>query len=232
VLVIEDGKGAKFRRATMSRPQDNRQRVRQKVVLSRNGDATVEHSLQLEGVAAAGWRIRLQSPDEREEELTKVISAQFPRTEVRSARFPGIGEVLDPVRVEARLAVPGWGRAQGEVLRFPVLGRETSVRARLAPQADRRYDLVLSSPSLEDHEVRYELPRGMHFSKVPGDKQVETEHGSFTLKVETKGRTATVHSEFELRTDRVSPSEYRAFREFLRQVDAGLAQSFEAVEDR
>jgi tetratricopeptide (TPR) repeat protein/transglutaminase-like putative cysteine protease len=232
VLIIEDGKGASFRKAPMSKASDNLQHVQQSVKLSQAGDAEVEHRLHIEGAAAAGWRIRFQSEDERKEELTKIVSRQYPHTEVVGADFPQIEEVLAPINVKAKLRVPSWAQPQGDVLRFPVLGRTSSVASGLASQARRKHDLVLTAPSQEQWTIKYELPKGMRFSQVPADKKIDSAHGSFSLDVESDGRSATVSTQLELSSHRVSPEQYRAFREFLRQVDSSLAQSFEVSDEK
>jgi hypothetical protein len=186
----------------------------------------------MSGVGASAWRSTFESEGHREELLTKQLSGTFPGTVVDDAEFPGITDVLAPVHVEAKLTVPGWAQVQGTGLRFRVLGHDVQLVRGVAPQQKREHPLVLGVPNREVRNIEYELPRGMKFSQLPKDARVDSSFGSFELKVDAKDRTATITTSIEFSRARIEPSEYQAFREFLREVDAALAQAFEAQPER
>lgn len=233
VLIVKDGAGAEFRTIPFDPPSANLTNFAQVVTLGADGNAKVEHSMTLIGVGAASWRGTLEAEGQREELLTKQLARSFPGTIVRRASFPGITDVLAPVSVEAELAVPGWAQVQGDGLRFRLLGQEVQLLRAIAPQAKREHPLVLGVPNREVRSIQYELPRGMKFSQVPNPARVDSPFGSFELKVDNKGdRTAVVTTSLEFAKARIEPGEYQAFREFLREVDAALAQAFEAAPER
>ena len=68
----------------------------------------------------------------------------------------------------------------------------------------------------------------MSFKRLPESRAISGEFGKFEMKVETAGDVARVETTLELGRSRIEASEYRQFREFLRQVDASLEQAFEA----
>ena len=79
---------------------------------------------------------------------------------------------------------------------------------------------------------RYALPAGHEFSRVPTDKTIDSPVGRFSLEVRRDDGGARVRSRLELTKPRITPAEYDAFRQFLRQVDASLEQSFEVSPQR
>ncbi|WP_146660364.1 DUF3857 domain-containing protein [Enhygromyxa salina] len=239
VVVIEDGKGASFRTIPYATPDQNHSEYRQQVRLQPNGSAEIDHDMTMLGTGAAAWRGTLESKEQRVELLTKQLSRAFPGTEVRSAKFPGIEDILVPVRVEAKLSIPGWAQVQQagagsgiQGLRFRVLGHEVELLRSIAPQARRDQPLVLGVPNREVREIEYTLPRGLEFSHTPQPSRIESPFGRFVLEIDPQPRTAKITTTLEFSRARVEPGEYEAFREFLREVDAALAQAFEAAPTR
>jgi len=234
VLIVKDGSGGEFRTIPYDPPSANNTEYTQKVVLAADGNAKVEHTMSMVGVGASAWRATLESEGQRKELLTKQLAGTFPGTIVDDAEFPGITDVLAPVTVKAELSVPNWAQpqdgtqAQGKGLRFRLLGHEVQLARGVAAQTKREHPLVLGVPNREVRNIEYELPRGLEFSQVPKPARVDSPFGSFELKVDAKGRTAVITTSIEFARARIEPGEYQAFREFLREVDAALAQAFEA----
>ena len=104
--------------------------------------------------------------------------------------------------------------------------------AAMAGTAEREHDLVLDLPSTEDSQIHYVLPAGHEFSRVPAGKTLDTPVGKFSLEVVQDDDGAVVRSRLQLTRPRITPAEYDAFRQFLRQVDASLEQSFEVTPER
>jgi tetratricopeptide (TPR) repeat protein len=246
VVVIEDGKGASFRTIPYASPDQNYSEYELSVELAPDGDALVDHHMTLVGPGAAAWRGTFEAKEQRPELLTKQLARAFPGTEVRSAKFPGIDDVLAPVRVDAELKIPSWaqtqtsngaGAGQGAApsqagLRWRVLGHEVELLRSVAPQARREHPLVLGVPNRETRTIHYTLPRGLELLHSPAPSHIESPFGRFELEIEAKPRGATVTTTLEFSRPRIEPGEYEAFREFLREVDAALAQAFEAAPTR
>lgn len=232
VVVIEDGKGGSFRTIPYADAQANQTRYRQSVALEADGDASVEQHMTLTGSGAAAWRAGFEAKEQRSELLTKQLARVFPGTEVRSAAFPNIDEVLAPVTVDAQLRVPGWAVAQGQGLRWRVLGHDVELLRAIAPQTRRDHPLVLGVPNLEVREIDYALPRGYELQHTPEARRVESPFGRFELQVTAQSGGAKITTTLEFSRPRIEPGEYEAFREFLREVDSALAQAFEAQPTR
>lgn len=232
VLIVRDGAGAELRQIPRSKASDNVQTARQTVTLAPSGAAVVQHELTVRGAGAAGWRSILQSSDNRRERLTNAWGAQFPGLTVDDIKAPQLGDVLQPVQLRSRWEVPSWAQAQGEGLRFLALGHRTGLTRSLAGQARREHDLVMAAPWIEDNHIEYELPRGWKITQSPSPRQIDTPLALFRLEVEVAGERARVRTHLEYRKARFTPTEYRALREFLSQVDGSLDQVFEIRPER
>jgi tetratricopeptide (TPR) repeat protein len=232
VLVIEDGAGAELRTIPMSAAADNGRRTEQRVALKADGTAAVEHTVTVWGGGASSVRYRFQSPEERQERLTAAFGDVFPGVEVRDVKAPGLDEILRPATLSATLKVPRWATQEGQALRFQVLGRESRLTTTMAGTAEREHDLVLDLPSTEENEIRYTLPSGHKLTRLPAGKTLDTPVGKFSLEVEPRDDGVAVRSRLQLTRARITPAEYDAFRQFLRQVDASLEQSFEVTPER
>jgi hypothetical protein len=227
VLVVRDGAGAELRSTPMSSARDNVRTTTQTITVLRDGSARVDDDVVVTGAEAAALRYAFQAEEQRVERLVGAWGRSFPGTTVAEVRAPGIDDILVPARLGARLTVPGWSRVIDDALRFRVLGRPSNLTQSLAPQRKREHDLVLDVPSTERHELRLVLPRGMRFSRLPRARKIGTGVGRFDLAVEPGRGEARITSVLRLTKHRISPAEYGAFREFLRQVDASLDQTFE-----
>jgi hypothetical protein len=233
VLVIEDGKGATFRKIPMSKAGDNVRDTQQSIQLSAGGKATVHHEVEVRGAAASQVRYRFQSKERRDERVAKAFGDLYPGVEVTKTEAPRIGDIQTPPRLIADMVVPQWATpAAGNTLRFHVLGRTSDLTQSFAGKAQREHDLVLDVPSTERYRLRYRLPAGHEFTQMPEPTTIESDVGRFTLEVDKTADGAEVRSEIQLKRQRIPASEYPAFRDFLRSVDAKLEQDFAIAKQR
>lgn len=232
VLIVKDGKGATFRTIPISAAADNLRTTEQTVTLAADGAAKVVHEIVVHGAGASQLRYQFQAEEQRRERLAAAFGGTFPGAEVGSVSAPGIGDIGRPAQVNAELTVPSWGRNEGAGRRFSVLGRDSRLAASMAPMAERTHDLLLDTPSVERQQVTYALPKGYRFARMPRGKTIESPVGKFSLQVDATPTGAKVSSDLTISKQRISPKDYRRFREFLRQVDETLEQSFEVVADR
>lgn len=233
VLVVEDGKGATLREIPVSKAAANLRASTQQVQIDAKGDAEITQHLDVRGAAAAGVRYEFQAAGERVERIQKAFGALYPGAEVGRVDAKGLDDIGAAPQIDVDLTVRQWAQAQGDGRqRFMVLGRASRLAPSLAPQDERKYDLVLDVPSTETHAIRYRLGRGRRFAQMPSPRELDSPFGRFVLDVKTTDDGATIEASIELRTQRVPKAQYPAFREFLRQIDAGLEQTFTIEDDR
>lgn len=229
-LVVKDGSGADFVTIPVSPADHNRRTIAQVVELSPDGAAKVRHDSTVTGASASQLRYSFQAPEQRRERLEKAFASAHPGAEVQAVEAPDLGDITKPAQMAAELTVPAWAKPEGKGMRFATLGRPSSLQSGMAPQADRKYPMVLDSASVAKTSIEYRLPPGYRFARTPTGKTLESKVGKFSLTVEPTARGAKVSSELTIDRMRIEPQDYAAFREFLRKVDETLEQTFEVVE--
>lgn len=231
--IILDGKGARFTTIPYAAAQDNTGDYALSVQLRADGSAQVDQRMVLEGSGASSWRSGLEVAEQRDERLTQLLARTYPGVTLEQARYPGIDDILAPVEVEAKLRVPGFatGVGEGGTLRWRALGHEVQLVRSYAAQATREHPLDIGVPNRELRELKYAAPPGMRLTQVPKGATLEAPFARFELAVESasNGRSATLRSTLEFTAARIEVADYAAFRDFLAQVDAALAQTFEAA---
>ncbi len=234
VLVVEDGRDARFTRIPFSPPGNNRRSNTGTVEVARDGSARLRQTTTIHGSDASAIRYAFQSEEERLERFTKLMGGTFAGVEVATVRAPAIDDIRQPVRLEADMRVPAFARSAGVALEFPVLGHGSSLAQGWAAQARRTHPLVLEVPSVDEDRVELKAPPGFRFGRSPEPRLVKTGVGSFelTIDVGTDRRQASVRSRIELSKHRIEPSQYGDFRDFLREVDAALEQTFELTPEK
>ncbi|MBL4688921.1 MAG: DUF3857 domain-containing protein [Nannocystaceae bacterium] len=232
VLIIEDGRGATFRSIPISAAVDNLRTTTQTVTLAPDGSAEMRQTSVIQGAAASKLRFQFQAEEARRERLAKAFGDTFPGAEVLESAAPGIGDIGQPARLDTKLRIPSWGTKERDQVRFSVLGRDSRLAASLAPTAKREHDMLLDTASVERQTIRYEIPSGYRLARLPEGKTIESPVGRFVLTVRKTAGGAEVSSDLSLTKQRISPKEYPLFRDFLRQVDETLEQSFEMVKAR
>ncbi len=72
--------------------------------------------------------------------------------------------------------------------------------------------------------MRYRLPKGARVLRQPGNRTVKNQFGEFTLAVASTAEGIAITSAFVVNQSRIAPADYAAFRAFLRDTDAALAE--------
>ena len=137
-----------------------------------------------------------------------------------------------PISVNVALRAPQLAQRTGETLRMLVLGSRYEYTTSLAPLLTRKHALRLRPPRTTKIQLDLDLPPGFHWSQVPTDKAISSKFGAFRLVTTSTPEHAKVEMELRFIVADIAVADYSSYREFLRQVDVALAQSFEAVSAR
>ncbi|HEX2659024.1 MAG TPA: DUF3857 domain-containing protein [Polyangia bacterium] len=232
VMVLRVGpRGAHLAETPVLPSARNRAARHWSVVLQPDGTADVNETLTLTGQAAPEWREHYQTPGERSDRYGKAFSTRNPGTRLLSVTMPNIENRNRPVTVVAHATVPSLGeRTAGDGLRLGLGTREVDLARTYARLSERRAALVLAYPWQHEEQIVYKLPVGFEPTHLPAARQIVSPFGRFTLQVEKQGvATIRVTQTLDVERDRVTPAEYPAFRRFLADVDATMAERITAA---
>lgn len=193
------------------------------VALASDGSAAVTGEEQVSGAEAAGYRDYYQAPGTRAERFERSLGGLYPGLTLEEQRFESLADLEQPVRYSYRLKVPQLAAWDGDELRLPpsVMSDLLKDMARLPK---RRYTLDLQGSRTYVEERRVELPAGMVASDLPAGGEASSPFGRLKLDFQKSGATVTARTEFSVLRDRVTPSEYPAFRRWVEAADQLLRQ--------
>ena len=219
-------RGAKLVRTAMLPPESNLALRKWQVELHADSSARIVEELTIAGQAAHEWRSHYQTAGERRERYAKVWSGRFAGAVLEAVEM-NVGDRNRPASVRATVQVPQLGErlASGEI-RLPASSREADFTSTYARLGQRRWPLVLGYPWRHEEQVTYVLPDGIRVLHAPSARKIESPFGAFTLAAESSkdGRSISVTSVLLVVKNRIEPQNYAAFRAFLRDTDAALAE--------
>jgi hypothetical protein len=226
MAVRVSARGVKLVRTPVMAADANTARRSWHIDLAHDGSAAIEEWLTVTGQAAHEWRAHYQTPGERQERYAKVWSGRIAGTTLEDVTMD-VSDRNKPVLVHATVRAPQLGELSnsGE-LQFPLSSREADYTSTYARLGQRRWPLVLSYPWRHEENIRYQLPAGARVLRAPTTRTIESAFGEVTLAVEPDGdkNTVTIRSSLRVHKNRIEPQEYAAFRSFLRETDALLAE--------
>jgi hypothetical protein len=239
VLIVSDprppwnGKGHLSRTPVLAAQHSTVAR-RFEVHLNPDGSARVRDDLQVSGQSAERWRQHFQSAGTQKERYEKSWNESYPGSKALRVELPGIGDLERPVTLRGEIEVPSWGRPQGQgaapggkrasdlVLR--PLGREPDLLRSFARLSQRKYDLILGFPWINQEQVVLNLPPGVAARRLPEPRQLVSPFGRFELSVSRSDNQITVKGMLRIDRHRISRADYPAFRRFCTDVDSAVAQ--------
>jgi transglutaminase-like putative cysteine protease/Flp pilus assembly protein TadD len=225
VMVLRVGpRGTKLTETPVLPSAENRVDRRWRVELGAGGDARVDEDLTIRGQAAADWREHYQTPGEREERYGRVWEERNPGARLISLEMPGIEDRESPVAVRSVAEVSRLGVSAGKGLTLPIAVRDADFVRTYARLSTRKQDLVIAYPWQHDEEIVYRLPAGWQLD-AGTKRELSGPYGRFTVDVSAEpGGLVRVHTSLDVTRYRIPAAEYPAFRAFLGEIDALLAE--------
>ncbi|MFO0696718.1 MAG: DUF3857 domain-containing protein [Polyangiales bacterium] len=215
--------GAELRRTPVQPASANRRERVLEADLASDGSAQISVREQVTGTDAAGIRSTYQAEGTRTERFERQLRGLFPGLHLVSQEFEDLADLEVPVRYQYRAEVPQMAQRDGDRLRVAMTTLGDLLRA-IAPTASRQYPLELGTQASYSEDRRIRAPQGLHVVQAPESGVAESPFGLLRLTVEREADSIRVKTEFELRTDRVSPSDYPAFRAWVEEADRLLRQ--------
>ena len=217
-------RGVKLVRTPVLPAEKNLAQRTWQVDLQRDGSARIAEELSVVGQAAHEWRSYYQTEGERRSRFAKAWNGRYAGTQLESVDME-LGDRNRPVVVRSRVKVPQLGDVRdGHEAHLPTSSREADLASTYAPLGERHWPLLVGYPWRHEESVSYRLPKGTRVLRLPGNRAVKNAFGEFTLTVSKAAGGICITSAFVVNQSRIAPTDYAAFRAFLRETDAALAE--------
>lgn len=235
VLLVSDprppwnGKGHLARTPVLPAPHSTVAR-RIDVKLAPDGSAHVHDDLKISGQPAERWREHYQSAGEQRERYEKAWNEAYPGSKAVRVEFPGLSDLEQPVIARGDFEMPAWGRPQGSAskgksdLVLRPLGRDADLLRNYARLSQRRHDLILGFPWVNQEQVTLTLPSGLQVRRLPEARRIRSAFGQFEMSATHVGNTVVVKALLRIDRHRVQKDEYADFRHFCTEVDSAVTQ--------
>jgi len=226
ILVVDPGGKSVFRMTPEATPEDNLTRLSLEIALHPDGSGQVRGQSKVSGTYAPEFRRAYQSAATRKSSFERSWSQTFPGLSVRQVTLSDPNKLDQDVTLEYQMDVPRYAEVLGQfALRFqPFSGNSGSYTQAYAQLSERRFDLVLPQPSVNQYAARYKLPTGYSVSELPTNVTEDSKFGRLRTTYRIENGILSCTAEVAVTVSRVKPEDYPAFRLFLGRVDQELSR--------
>jgi len=219
-LTVGREGNAQLRRIPVTLPMENYTHRQMQARIQPDGKIAFTGSAYTRGEDAPGLRREYEVAERQRDSVRNRLAEVLPSVRVDTVQVYGANDLERDVTV----------KFSGEVEMFagrPSLHLATSWMPRsyvqtLAPLPSRGQDLLLPAPWTTEEELHFALPAGARLDSVPQDKTLETSFGTAVLRYQRQGGELVVTTSVQFRKLRITPAEYRAFRDFCTQVESAF----------
>ncbi|HEX8438274.1 DUF3857 domain-containing protein, partial [Archangium sp.] len=174
VLIVEPGGKASFLTTPEATAEDNATRLSMELKLRPDGGADVMGASTVGGQLAPQYRQAYRAVASRKSTFERAWAQSFPGLTVQEVKLNDTTRLDDDVQVDFRMSIPRFAEAAPGHLRFLPFGTGRSYTQSYASLAERRFDLVMSGPWVNQFTYRYTLPQGYTVAELPPSKEEST----------------------------------------------------------
>lgn len=216
-----DASGGSVHSIPYAPPEENARRREIRVALDPEGAGTVDYRDRSNGFFGVELRYRFGGEKgDLSKRFAESIGDAFGKVAVTEITTSALEDLAVAPTLDARFSAENlWARdGDGATLRlaFERFGLD---RVAVEPPEERRFDVVLDRPFLEELSLVYTLPRGATVVEVPPSTQVQA-NGlcSYSLDVEHAGDELRIRRTFRLDQRRIPLARYADFRDALQSI--------------
>ncbi|MCE9595897.1 MAG: DUF3857 domain-containing protein [Planctomycetes bacterium] len=216
-----DASGGSIHPIPYAPPEENARRRDLRVELAANGAAEVHYRDTSNGTFGVQLRYTFGGEQgDLAKRFADTVGEGFGKVEVRRIETSKLEDLGAPVAIDAEFHAENlWTReADGASLRlaFERFGLD---QAAVETPSERRFDVVLDRPFLEELDVTYVLPEGARVVELPPKAEIRAEGlCSYSLAVEQTGNELHVTRRFRLDERRIPLARYADFRDALQEI--------------
>ncbi len=232
VLVVREGKGT-IKDIPWTDPLDNRNEVVYRVRLAEDGSAEIERIHRPHRNFAPPIRMRFGNEvGKRRQHLSDTLGNLFGKVEILDFEFSNLANLDEEVEYRVRFKVENFAAVDDRGMRVKAAFRPRNL-VRLTAAAERRMDLLLTTPSSYDLTIEYLAPEGWKWADAPKDRELERKGiGASALSVSLDGRKLTVKRMTVLASQRIPSASWSEFQELAREIDRQDRTTFRLVRVR
>ncbi|WP_163866408.1 DUF3857 domain-containing protein [Myxococcus eversor] len=224
VLVVEpDGKST-FLTTPEAKAEDNATGLKMDVTLRADGSAEVKGVSSVSGQSAPEYRRAYRPEATRKSTFERAWAQSFPGLTVNQVSLSDTTRLDDDVTMDFLMSIPRYAEVMPNAVRFLPFGTGRTYQQAFAPLAERRFDLVMQSPWVNNFNLRYTLPAGWSVTELPQAVEETNAFGRLKLTYRVEEGRLIAEGEVKLSVARVKADEYPAFREFLGRVDRAFGR--------
>ena len=222
VVAVDDGK-ALVVDVPWTTPEQNDDRIRWDLEV-RDADLRGTQVETPTGNAAVRLRTELSAePARRKEKLERQLVSRFGSVQVGEVSASEPLDLAAPVRLQVGFQPKELGAKNGVEWQLPSTFAEEPL-AQIVAEPERTTPLLLGVPRGDTRTVAYKLPPGYRPKSLPEPVSEDGPFGAFSMRWRLEGDSVLVDRTLALRSPRVEPKDYAAFRDFVSAMRAADSQ--------
>ena len=198
------------------------------VDLDASGAATLEGTARFTGDFSVFARSFFSVEGKRPLALQQLLGPAFGKNEIVASTFPDLADIGSPeVKIGLTLKVARLGQVEGGKMSIPVKFIQFPLLQQLAGISSiekREHDLVLMNPLALTTRAVVRIPEGWKVSSLPGDRDVDTPFGRFSVKAREEDGAVVFERNVAFKTHRLGTGEYPAFRDMVAKANNSLTE--------
>lgn len=220
VLIVEPDGTSTFRVTPEAKYEENITRLTMDVTLRPDGGAVVKGVSSVGGQQAAEYRRAYRTTATRKSTFERAWAQSFPGLTVNEVKLNDTTLLDHDVDMDFTMTIPRYAEVvPGSALRFLPFGTGRTYQQAYATLVERRFDLVMQGPWMNQFTLNYTLPAGYTVSELPPPLEEKHSWGRVKLTYRQEGGKLIADGEVAMTSARVKVDEYAAFRDFLGRVD-------------
>jgi hypothetical protein len=165
------------------------------------------------------YRESFSNPEERQSNVEISLSQIFAAATIDDYSFDNLFDLSGDFALNFEGRVPNFARVRGEDLAVRVVPFEFALAQVFISSEKRRYPLRIERPEAWIDDVRVKIPRGYDVELLPRDARLEAPGAEYALEVAAAEGTLTIKRHLFIDQGDISPSDYKKFVKFCREVD-------------
>ncbi len=226
VLVVKPD-GAELMTVPKGAPESMGMAQKWHVVVRDDGSATATCEMTWRGDYSVSMRQMFSVEGQRPLVLQRVFRS-FGKLSITDSKFDDLKDLSKPeASFRVTLEIAKFVQGSGDALTLPTAFIDASGGLkRLVARPTREHDLVMSTAMSYLTEAEYELPPGWTVTAPPEDAKFELPSASFVSTASSDGSKLRLRRDLRMLGERVTVSDYAAFREAVTRAGALTQQQW------